>query len=177
MPNDPATHGVTKSPICSMIRVDCSRLNGCGIWSVAVVFQRNWWFSATSQRGVAGSCHLSKDSAAAISRPRFQRSFQARPKPRAKPLRGPRRKARAQTTLQPCAFSYLRAIVYLQAIVVQHAGGRTGDAGDRTQIFVNCSQVVTRHVVEFGPRHDLEQRAVKWRRDATGIGRARTCGM
>src|ERR1035441_5398995 len=50
------------------------------------------------------------------------------------------------------------------------AGGRlspaTLQARDRVQIFVDSAEIADLHVLQDGPRHDLEKGAIEWRRHA-----------
>jgi len=48
------------------------------------------------------------------------------------------------------------------------------DAGSGAEIFVDGTEVVIRHVFINGPRHDLEQIPVEWKRHAAGVWRSCT---
>src|SRR5262249_10747039 len=55
-------------------------------------------------------------------------------------------------------------------VVVQDArSGRTFNARNRAQVFLNRAEIVIRHALERGPRHDLQQIAVEGEGDAAGI--------
>src|SRR5579864_5286153 len=69
------------------------------------------------------------------------------------------------------SISWLRGSL---AVVVQRVVGvsRTFDARNSAQIFVDRPDVVVRHVLKTGPRHDLQKVAVKWRRKAPAVWNA-----
>jgi hypothetical protein len=63
-------------------------------------------------------------------------------------------------------------------IVVERVrSGRSFNARNRAEIFIDGAQVTVRHVVVDGPRHYLETRAIERGRQAISIGGAGAGGM
>ena len=54
---------------------------------------------------------------------------------------------------------------------------RAFNAGDGAQVLINCLQIMVRHILKRGPRHDLQLRAIerKWNAVRRNVQRARSC--